>query len=199
MAFDRRRGGGQDHRKLADGAAYHGHIARLIVHAVVLLEAGIVLFVDDDEAEIGVRQEQRRARTDHDTRFARRGPTPEASALGGRQRRVPFDGQAAEARLEAAHELAGERDLGQHDQRLPALLDRACDGLEINLRLAGARDAIEQRDGEIVPVDRRDERVHRARLVLGEFGDVMLGVGPRRRFSPGSPLRRDCRWRPVHR
>ena len=35
-------------------AAHHGHVAGVIVHAVFLLVGGIVLLIDDDQAEIGV-------------------------------------------------------------------------------------------------------------------------------------------------
>ena len=59
MAFDRGRRRRQHHRKLAEAAAHHAHVARLIMHPVVLLEARIVLFVDDDEPEIGIGQKQR--------------------------------------------------------------------------------------------------------------------------------------------
>ncbi len=82
VAFDRRRRRREDHRKLAETAAHDAHIAPLIVHAIVLLEARVVLFVDDDEAEIAIRQEQRRARADDDARFPRRGRAPHAAALG---------------------------------------------------------------------------------------------------------------------
>ena len=149
--------------KLAEAAAHHGHVARLVVHAVLLLEAGVVLLVDDDEAEIVEGQEQRRAGADDDARLARGRGAPGAAALGRRQRRMPFDRRAAEARLEAVHELAGERDLRQHDQRLPALLQRARHGLEIDLGLAGAGDAVEQRDGEARRIDGGAQRVHGAR------------------------------------
>ena len=61
---------------------------------------------------------------------------------------MPLDRHAAEACREAVHELAGQRDLRQHDERLAALLQRACHRLEVDLGLAGAGDAVEQCDGE---------------------------------------------------
>ena len=51
-------------------AAHDRHVAGVVAHAVLLLVGGIVLFIDDNEAEIGVRQEQRRARADDDGNFA---------------------------------------------------------------------------------------------------------------------------------
>ena len=162
VALDRRRGRGQHDRELADVGAHHGHVARLVVHAVVLLEAAVVLLVDDDEAELLVGQEQGRAGADDDARLPGGGRAPGPRALGRRERGVPFDRRAAEARREAVHELAGERDLGQHDERLAALLQRAGDRLEIDLGLARAGDAVEQRDGEARPRRRRAWRGRRA-------------------------------------
>ncbi len=131
-------------------------------------------------------REQRRARADHDAGFAGRRRAPHAPALRTRQRRVPFDRRAAEAALEAAHELIGERDLRQHDQRLLPALERARHRLEINLRLARAGDAVEQRHGEIRAIDRRLQRVHGARLLGAKFGFVV------RRIGRGEALFRDC-------
>ena len=51
MAFDRRRRRRQhDRRTWPDAGAHDGHVAALIVDAILLLEPLIVLFVDDDEA-----------------------------------------------------------------------------------------------------------------------------------------------------
>ena len=148
VAFDRGRGGGEDDRELGEIAAHDGHVAGLVVDAVLLLEAGVVLLVDDDQAELAVGQEESGAGADDDTRLASGRRAPGACALARRQGRVPFHRRAAEAALEAVHELAGERDLGQHDERLPSLLEGARHGLEVDLGLAGAGDAVEQRDGE---------------------------------------------------
>ena len=52
--------------------AQDGEIARRIAKAaLVLLERGVVFFVDDDDAEIGDRREHRRARAEHDARRCR--------------------------------------------------------------------------------------------------------------------------------
>ena len=102
-------------------AAHHRGVAGVILDAVFLLEAGLVGLVDDDQAELGIGQEQRRARADHDLRLAAGDPAPGAAPLRRAQVAVPGDGRAAEARLEALEERLGERDFGQQDQRLPAL------------------------------------------------------------------------------
>ena len=103
-----------------------------------------MLLVDDDEAEVGERQEQGRARADDDARLAarRRAPDPLALALG--QARMPLGRPRAEARREAVEELGGQRDLRQEHQRLAPLPQGFGDRLEIDLGLARAGHAFEQ-------------------------------------------------------
>src|ERR1700724_4218977 len=57
---------------------------------------------------------------------------------------MPFARTRPEPRLETAEKLRGERYFGHQDQTLASGFESGCDGLEINLRLAGARDAFEQ-------------------------------------------------------
>ena len=56
--------------------AHHGHVAGVIVHALVLLVGLVVFLVDDDQPEIRVGKKQRRARADHDLSFACRDGRP---------------------------------------------------------------------------------------------------------------------------
>ena len=127
-------------------AAHHRHVAGVIVHAVFLLVGRVVLLIDDDQAEIGVGQKQRRARADDDGDFAVGDRPPGARAAARRELRMPFRRAHAEARGEAVEELRGERDLRHQDQALPAGADRVGHRLEINFGLARAGDAVEQRD-----------------------------------------------------
>ena len=120
FGFDRRRRRREHDRNTADAGAHHRHVAGVIAHAVLLLVGGVVLFIDDNEAEIGVGQEQRRARADRDRRLARRHRRPGARAQPLRELRMPFRRPHAEALGEAVEHLRGERDLRHQDQRLPA-------------------------------------------------------------------------------
>ena len=130
--------------------ADHRHIARLIGDAVLLLVGLVVLLIDDDEAEIGEGQEQRRAGADHELRLVLGHRAPDAAAHRRRQPRVPLGGLGAEALLAAGEEGAGERDLGHEHERLLPALQALRDRLEIDLGLAGAGDAVEQGHGEAV-------------------------------------------------
>ena len=51
------------------------------MRAVLLLVGRVVLFIDDDEAEIGIGQEQRRARADDHLHLVRGDRRPGARAL----------------------------------------------------------------------------------------------------------------------
>ena len=70
--LEARRGGDQHRGGLGEACAHHRHVARVIDDAVLLLERGLVLLIDHHEAEIGERQEQRRAGADHHGGLARR-------------------------------------------------------------------------------------------------------------------------------
>ena len=174
VALDRRCGRGQDHRVLGQAAAHDAHVAGLVVHAVLLLETRVVLLVDDDQAEVHEGQEEGGAGADDDACLPVGRGAPGAGSLARRERGMPFHRRAAEARREAVHELAGERDLGQHDEGLPPPLQRARHGLEVDLGLAGAGDAVEQRHGEALRVGGSAHGVDGERLRVGELN---LGVG----------------------
>ena len=181
LGLDRRRRRRQHHRNFRDVPAHHRHVARVIVRAFVLLVGLVVLFIDDDEAEIGVGQHQRRARADHHMRLARGDRRPVARARARRQLRMPFMRPHAEARREAIEELAGQRDLRHQDQRLPALAQDFGDRLEIDFGLARAGHAVEQRDAEFVL---RRERAHRLRgrlLLRRKIRHGEFRIGRRRR------------------
>ena len=117
-----------------------------------------MLLIDDDEAEIGKGQEQRRARADDDPGLACRDRPPGGAPLGPGEIGMPFGRPGAEALLEALEPLARQGDLGQQHQRLMPGAQRCGHGLEIDLGLARAGDAIQQGDAAI-----------------GQMGDQALG------------------------
>jgi hypothetical protein len=118
------------------------------MRAVFLLIGRVMLLIDDDQAEIGIGQEQRRARADHHLGLARRHRRPGARAFARRQLRMPFRRRRAEACAEAVERLRGERDLRHQNQRLPAALEIFRHRLVIDFRLARPCDAVDQRDGK---------------------------------------------------
>ena len=177
FGLERRRRRRQHHRNFRDVAAHHRHVAGMIVHAVFLLVGRIVLLIDDDQAEIGIGQKQRRARADHDGDLAVGDSPPGARAFARRQLRMPFRRPHAEARGEAVEELRGERDLRHQDQALPAAADRVRHRLEINFGLAGAGDAVEQRHRIAALGDRCFQCRGGGALAGDEFGLGKIRIG----------------------
>ena len=177
----------QHDRNLGDPRAHHRHVAGVIVHAVFLLVGRVVLLIDDDQAEVRIRQEQRRARADDHADLAGATAAPGARALARRQLRMPFGRPDAEARGEAIEELRRQRDLRHQDQRLPAAADDLGHRLEIDLGLARTGDAVEQRHAEnrllrTVCAQRIRGRALRRR----EVGREKVRIGRRATGSGGS-------------
>lgn len=87
--FKAGRGAGKDRH----GAFYlrtrHGEIAGMIGQALILLVGRVVLLIDDDEAQIAIGQENRRAGACNDTGAASGYFTPCPAALGRPDGRMP--------------------------------------------------------------------------------------------------------------
>ena len=81
LRFNRRGRRGENHRDFRNRPANNRHVARMIVCAVFLLVCGIVLFIDDDQSEIGIRQKKRRTCADHYSHFVCSDRRPGACAL----------------------------------------------------------------------------------------------------------------------
>ncbi len=149
-------------------AAQHRHVAGLVDDAVLLLEGALMLLVDHDQAEIGIGQEQSRAGADHHAGLAEGHRPPVAPALGRAQLGMPFGRPHAEAGGEAVEPMRRQRDLRQQHQHLPSGRQRRRHRLEIDLGLAGAGDAVQQR-GRIAAIgDRVDQPVRRLALGLAQ-------------------------------
>ncbi len=68
---------------------------------------------------------------------------------------------------------------GSMISRLPPVPQRLRYRFEVDLGLAGARHAVEQRHGEILAVDRRHQPMHGFRLLRREIGDAVFRIGLR--------------------
>jgi hypothetical protein len=106
------------------------------MHALFLLEAGFMRFIDDGDAKVLERQEQRRARADDDLRPAIGNRGPGGAAFTGLQIRMPRHRRTAEARRKAREPRCRQRDFGHEHQRLAALPKRGGNAFEIHLGLA---------------------------------------------------------------
>ncbi len=109
-------------------------------------------------------------------RLALRDRTPGAPALALRQVGMPDRRIDAEALPEPVEPLRGQRDLRQQHQRLPAGGQRLGHRLEVDLGLARAGDAVEQRDPESVPGDGLPQSVGRCLLRPGKGRAAVVGL-----------------------
>src|SRR4029079_13368376 len=107
QAFDRGRGGAQDHRAMAERSAHHRHVARLVGDALLLLVALVVLLIDDDQAEIGEGEEQGRAGSDHELGVILCHGPPHAAAHRRRHAGITLRRARAEALLATGTQPAG--------------------------------------------------------------------------------------------
>ena len=130
IRLQRRRRAAQQHGDVFDLPALDGDVAAVVARGGVLLVAGLVLFIDDDDAQVRHRREDRRARADDHLAWPLRDLLPVAVPLGGGQAAVE-DRDALEAGGEAADGLRRQRDLRHQHDRLLALLDHLADALEI--------------------------------------------------------------------
>jgi hypothetical protein len=165
QAFERGGGAGEHHGHLLEMPAHHRNVARIVAHALFLLEAGLMRFVDHDQAEPCEGQEQRRSRADHHLRAAFGYGAVGASALGRFERGMPQHRRRAEPLLEAVEEVFGQRDFGQQDQHLPPHPQRLGDGFEIGFGLARSCHPVEQEGGKFRLAHRAGEDVRRLALL----------------------------------
>ena len=164
--------------------AHYRHVAGVIDHPLLLLERGLVLLVDDHQAEIGEGQEQGGPRADHHRGRALGRRPPGDPARARRQVGMPDRRGDAEALGEALQPLRRERDFRQQHQRLPPLCDAGDDGLEIHLGLAGAGHSVEQGHGECPPGDGVTKRLA-GRVLLGREHWAGMGRVGRVEGCPG--------------
>ena len=141
-----RGGPAEEHRAGLRGSAA-GDLAGVVARVSLLLVGGVVLLIDHDQARIGHRSEDRRARPDADPGLTRTQASPFVIAgtrghLGVEQR----DG-VTESPPEAVHRLRRQGDLRDEDDRSPPPRQRLPGRLEVDLRLARAGHAVEQIGG----------------------------------------------------
>ena len=154
-----RRGRDQHRRRRAEPRAHHRHVAGVVDDAFLLLERGLVLLVDHDQAEIGERQEQRRARADHHRRRRRRPPRARSIRRTREDRsECQTAGATPKRRSNRSSHCEDSAISGSSTSAWRSCAQAFGDGLQIDLGLARAGDAVEQGDGEAARRDRLAQR-----------------------------------------
>ena len=163
----------------------HRHVAGGIAEAVLLLERGVVLLVEDDEAGSRQGDKQGRARADHERGVPGARGGPGLQPLTGRQPRVNDRGLQAEPLAKASQQLRGQADFGHQHQGLAAGLQHGLQQPQVNLGFAAAGHPVEQVAAEAAEVggDRRHGSLLVGRQVRpgAWFGSIRrrrLAVGP---------------------
>ena len=160
--------------------AAHRHVARRVAQALLLLVRGVVLLVDDDDAQVAERHQHREPRAQHDARGAglrreprRRRARPRRGGCARRRRARP-----AKRLRTCVLELRGKPDLGDQQQRLAPRGERAGDGVQVDLGLAAAGDPVQQ-DGVEACSRRPRSRLDRG----GLLGCQRMGRGAQARVA----------------
>ena len=111
-----------------------------------------MLLVDDDQPDVGHRREDRRARADADPRLAARAAAPtRRGARPGESARVQDGDRVAEALDEARDDLRRQRDLGHEHDDAAAGRERRRRGLQVDLGLPRAGDAVQEQPRRRAP------------------------------------------------
>ena len=144
-----------------------GGVAAVVAGDGVLLVAGFVLLIDDDQAELRQRGKDGRAGADDHIGQSFADLLPLGVALRGREATV-HHGDPRETAAEPLDGLGGQGDFGQQDDGAFAGGDGPLDRADIDLRFAAVGDAVEQRDAEGLRVDAADDLVEGLALVVVE-------------------------------
>ena len=165
-----------------DSRPHHRHVAGVIGDAFILLVGRLMLLIDDDQAQVGEGQEQRRPGAGHHAHVAFRRAAPDPRAAARRQAGMPFRRAVAEARGESVEKLRRERDFRHQDQSLATLAQSLGDRLEIDLGLAGAGHAFKQDGLERFRRDGFAQGLRRFRLIWRKERRGKIGIGLFGRF-----------------
>src|SRR3990172_257420 len=104
-----------------------------------------MLFVYDDQTEVGQRRENRRARADYDIDVAAGDVPPVGPALRAAQRAVQHPDPPRESRAETIDELRRQRDFGNQDETTTTRFANLLHGAKVDFCLAAAGDAMQKK------------------------------------------------------
>ena len=152
------------------------HIPAVISRRFFLLVRGVVLFVDDDETKAVERCKDRRAGTHHDVHVSASDAMPLIVTLAVGQRAVLNRHAFAECGTEQRRDRRSERDLRDHEQHLPAPPTDVLRQPQIDLGLAAASDAVQERGAEFARVGERDQSIEGRALLVGEHAGRVEGL-----------------------
>ncbi len=104
-----------------------------------------MFFIDDDQAKVLERQEKRRPCAHDQPGLSTGDLGPAAPSFGLRDAGVPFSRVCTETRFDTGQKFGGQRNFRQQNKDLPPVRQTFGDSLQIDLGLARAGHALEQR------------------------------------------------------
>ena len=116
----------------------------MVARAGTLLVAGLVLLVDDDEAQVAERAKERRAGADDHAGRTAGDHIPLVQTLARRKTRMEHSDRLAKARAKTADGLGRQRDLGHEHAGRTAGRQHALNRRKVNFGFAGTGDAIDE-------------------------------------------------------
>ena len=144
LCFQARRRRAEHDRNAQKLRAPHRDIAAVIAQLFALLVRRLVLFVDDDELEIGQGREHGAARAHDDIQSTASRQLPVLAAGAHAQVTVQRRDAAAEALAEDAQDLRGERYFWHKNQSLAAGFTRGLCGAQVDLGFAAGGHAVQR-------------------------------------------------------
>ena len=156
IGFQRWRGRAEKRDGVFQFGAHDGDVAAVVARRFFLLVAVFLLFVDDDQAEIFERREDRGARADDDAGFAVAHAPPFAGALDVAERGVQ-NGDAFEARAKPGAALTAnpqsQSDFRDQDDGGLSARQRFLHGAQVDFGFAAAGDAVEEQCAEFAELE----------------------------------------------
>ena len=150
-----------------------------------------MLLVDDDQADLGQRGENRQAGPDHEIDRSGPDPAPLVRPLAVAQARVEQGDSDVQLGPQAIDDRQGQGDLGHEQEARPAELEGRRDRLDIDGRLAAARHPVEQERRGVGLLEGPPNEPGRLGLRPGQARGLRPGPAPSRRpagVGPPGPL-----------
>ena len=189
ITLHRRRRRTEDDQRAGALAANDRDVAPVVARTLVLLVRTVVLLVDDDQADAIERREHRRPRADDDVHVAAADALPLIVTLAVGESAVLDRDAVAKGVAEERGDRRRQRDF--RDERSASRRPRGADArqrAQIDLGLAAARDAVQQRDAKLLAVGDRPQPLERRCLLARQLTAPSLLRPSLRSTSSALPL-----------
>ncbi len=182
IRLQRRRGRAHHDDGVRHLRAHDGDVAGVVARSFFLLVGRVVLFVDDDQREIGDRGEDRRPRADDHARFAALDAVPLLGALAIGERGVQDGNFVAENLVQVGGDGGSQADFRDEQDGGASGFEHAAHGGQIDRGLARSGDAVQQHAGELA---------RRRRLAASARARIAARDSVRSRISAGRGFERE--------